>query len=666
MKWQWIENLKLKQKLFLVICPPLLGFLIFGSLSFIDKYQFKQNLTQVLTLSELAVINSDLVHELQKERGMSAGFLGSKGQSFRDKLPQQRSAVDIELNKFRSFIADKHYSDDLGSSINSVTGLIGRLTAIRGQIDGLSISVAEEVKFYSQLNAELLSIVDLTAQLGANQQIAMKAAAFGAYLQMKERAGIERAVLASTFGQQGFKPGMFTRFVTLVSEQNSYQERFQALADDTLKLDLANLLQLQAFNDVASLRQLAMGQDSQQIASQSPEAWFAKSTARIEQLRKFEKQIAEDLIEQTQVRLAEANNQMLILSLGLVLMLLVVSVLTISVTRFLNRSVRHIYQSVTQARAEFDLSVRIDQKSQDEFGELARAFNDMMADFERVILQVRSSASTLLSAVEQMETHSTSMQADVTQGHSEADQVASAMTQMSATVSQIASNAVQASEASADANKEARAGNRDVEKTSEAIAVLAQDIESAGQAINQLDQDIHSIVDILEVISGIAEQTNLLALNAAIEAARAGEMGRGFAVVADEVRSLAQRAQTSTQDIKLMTDKLREGAKVAVSAMDRGQAQAKVSVEEVQHAGSELIRIVEHVDMIDSLNQQVAAATHQQSAVAEEVNRNAMQISDIYQNTQEIADRLGEINEALLKDATSMSDEVSKFKVTRG
>ena len=255
------------------------------------------------------------------------------------------------------------------------------------------------------------------------------------------------------------------------------------------------------------------------------------------------------------------------------------------------------------------------------------------------------------------------MEQDVMEGHSEAEQVASAMTEMSATVAEIAANAVQASEASNAANSEAKAGNLEVGRTSKAIKELADDINGASQAINELDKEIHGIVVVLDVISSIAEQTNLLALNAAIEAARAGEMGRGFAVVADEVRSLAQRSQTSTADIKNMTDRLKSGASIAVKAMERGLAQAQTSVQEAEQAGVELKRIVEQVGIIDRMNEQIATATHEQSAVSEDVNRNALKISEIYLNTQRISDELRELTKALTFDAELMSKEVHKFTV---
>ncbi|GGI86585.1 methyl-accepting chemotaxis protein [Shewanella gelidii] len=664
MNLRWINNLNLKFKLLLIVAPTLLGFIVFGGLSLVDKYHYKSDLEDALVLSELAVINSDLVHELQKERGMSAGFLGSKGKSFVSKLPIQRRDVDARLQAFNEFMKNRSFDGEMQQGLNQSKSMLAQLTQIRSRVDSQSIKVPEQVNYYTQLNASLLSIVDHSTKQGADKTIAIETAAFASYLQMKERAGVERAVLSSTFGNDGFKPNMFVRFLKLVHEQNSYQERFFALAVPQLKQDFQQLLTTQTVKDVIALRDIAKSQNGVAIAAQTPENWFSKSTARIDLLRKFEKKLAGVLITQTNLKLQQAQSQMMWLTIVLSVVTLLVLLVSFSVIRFLHQSVHHLYESITKARQNFDLSVRLQVNSKDEFGELAQAFNDMLNDFEKVIVHVTANANTLVEAMTQMKNHSENMLDDVAKGHSESDQVASAMTEMSSTVNEIANNAVQASEASASANSEAEAGRAEVEKTASSIETLAQEIKGANIAITQLDNDIQGIVSVLAVISGIAEQTNLLALNAAIEAARAGEMGRGFAVVADEVRSLAQRAQSSTGDIQGMTERLQQGAGVAVSAIERGLNQALISVEDAKKAGLELDKIVDHVGVIDSMNQQIAAATHEQSAVSEEVNRNALQISEIYRNTQQIAEDLSALNQTLMNEADTMSAAVSKFRVS--
>ncbi|GGP58948.1 methyl-accepting chemotaxis protein [Shewanella saliphila] len=665
MNWQWISNLKISRKLALLVLPPLLLSIVFGGLFVSDEYRGKQQLELVIDLSNVAIINSALVHELQKERGMSAGFIGSKGQSFKDALPSQRKLTDSQIARFKQFAQQDDFPQHLQATYNQVASSLTQLNAMRSNVSNLTITVAEQVSYYTQMNTLLLSMVDAAASQSKDSELSMRLKSFAAYLQLKERAGIERAVLSTTFGHSEFAPNLYRKFVTLVAEQQTYAERFMAAAHSNNIEVFKQAQRSKAMADVQALREVAFTQNRAAMLAQNPEDWFKISTARITMLTQLEKQFGDDLTQLSQQKLEQATEQMYISIAVLIIALAFVIFMSLAVTRYLHHSLGVLHKEITHAGTQFDLTTRLPHQSEDEFGQISLAFNQMMAEFEEVIGQVHSNAVNLVDAVEQMNGYTRSLQSDVQQGSSEAEQVASAMTEMSATVNEIAANAVQASDASAKANLEAKNGENDVNKTSDAIQILANEIADAADAIGRLDVDVQSIVTILDVISSIAEQTNLLALNAAIEAARAGEQGRGFAVVADEVRTLAQRSQTSTEDIKNMTERLQAGAATAVSAMKRGQQQAQVSVDESKHAGNELKLIADHVSVIDSMNEQIAASTHEQSAVAEEVNRNAMKITEIYHNTQDISQQLASLNDNLLSDASNMSQQVSKFTLSK-
>ncbi|MBE8166745.1 MAG: methyl-accepting chemotaxis protein [Shewanella sp.] len=664
MRWRWIENLGITQKLALLILPLFFGCLIYSGILIQGKINAKQNLTEVINLTALAENNSNLVHELQKERGMSAGFLGSNGRSFQNELGGQRRSVDQKVQTLKRTITELKFDGVISSQLNRIIRQLTELPRIRNQIDSLSINVTKQVEFYTSLNEQLLSVIDKTVMQSKDHDISVKVSAFSSYLQLKELAGIERAVLSTMFGINELSESKFVKFVSLISKQESYQERYIALSNSENIGQYQLILRSRTLTEFQIFREIVLNRNPVEIGSQAPESWFRVATARIDLLRQFEKRLAGEITTLTQSKLAESNRLLVIHLAILLALVLLITGCSLAIAKYLQRNIKDISDNVMRAGQRLDLTVRIDHESTDEFGELAKSFNGMMNEFEQVIHNAKTSADTISEVVDLLEISSKQMQDDVDTGTLEAEQVASAMTEMSATVNQIAGNAADASKASNEANQEAREGNIEVEQTDRSIKELAREMQVASDTINSLDKEINSIVGVLDVISGIAEQTNLLALNAAIEAARAGESGRGFAVVADEVRGLAQRAKSSTTDIKSMTERLQLGAEEAVQAMTRGLTKADESVKDVQNVGRDLKKIAEFVSVIDNMNTQIATATHQQSAVTEDVNSNAIKINELYRSSQSVTQEINKLNTHLSKATHTLTYRVNQFTVS--
>ncbi|WP_409201466.1 methyl-accepting chemotaxis protein [Pseudomonas fluorescens] len=245
----------------------------------------------------------------------------------------------------------------------------------------------------------------------------------------------------------------------------------------------------------------------------------------------------------------------------------------------------------------------------------------------------------------------------------EIDQVATAVHEMTATAQDVARNATQAAQAASHADQAAAQGMQIVRDTSNSIGVLAIEIGKAVGVVQTLAKDSENINAILTAIRGIAEQTNLLALNAAIEAARAGEQGRGFAVVADEVRNLAQKTQKATEEIQTMIQQLQQGTRDVVRVMEDSQNRTDESVQQAAKAAEALETITQAVSVINDMNTQIASAAEEQSAVADDINRNVINIGQVANEVAGGADESSAASADLTKLAEQQRRLINQFKV---
>ncbi len=324
--------------------------------------------------------------------------------------------------------------------------------------------------------------------------------------------------------------------------------------------------------------------------------------------------------------------------------------------------IRKVHDAMEQVEQTGNLNAEVDATRQDEIGEIAVAFNKMLTKFRTVISDVRQMFDNLNGSSNSLATVANQTVRDVMEQQSKTDQVATAINQMSATVQEVARSAEAASHSANQANDSAMNGHDVVQSTINAINSLADEVISSSDVIAKLESNSDDIGRVLDVIKGIAEQTNLLALNAAIEAARAGEQGRGFAVVADEVRTLAQRTQESTQEIQSMIEALQAGARNAGEAMQSSRTRAESCTQQAAEANDSLQSILSAVKEINELNAQIASASEQQSAVAEDINKNVVGISQIATqssaNSQETASTCDAINNMV----QTLESQLSQFR----
>ncbi|AHK17433.1 methyl-accepting chemotaxis protein [Thalassolituus oleivorans] len=659
----WLKSLPIKYKLLLLIVAPLLAITYFELRDITKTSGQLSELEAVQTLVELTSINSQLAHELQKERGMTAGFIGTSGAKFGDTLVTQRQNVDTQIQRWQGYVAKANLGQftDVESRVVAVRAKIEALKSTRTAVQQLSLPLGEALAFFTTTISDLLIVPALATAYTTQGDLSRGLQSYYNFLQGKERAGIERAVLSNVFGADAFGDGLYQRFVRLVSEQDVFFENYVRFTDLESATAFEKFLTSDENTAVANYRIIANGKAQTGGFSVASQDWFKAATARINALKAIDDQLNAKLIQSAQRELSVTKTN---LSQNVLIALVIGGItlaLAIQISSMIYRQIHELTSVIGNAAAHLSLHKRVKVLLDDELGAAAKAFNGMQERMASTVTAINAIARQLsLTAMQNQMTISLSSKGMHKQQEDTGAAVV-AVTQLEQATREIAKHIQRVADQSDRANDVIHSSARVIDRSVKQADTLNTSMGDVALVIRELHDSSDAIGGVLGVIKSIAEQTNLLALNAAIEAARAGDQGRGFAVVADEVRTLAQRTQDSTAEIEVIVGKFQKDSKLAFNAVDASQKIVTEGVDLSNTLHRELNQIRDVIQDIRDMSDQVAAAAEEQVSANIEVGGSMNNIFKISKHTVATATFMGKTAKEQREMAKALSQQTGQF-----
>jgi methyl-accepting chemotaxis protein len=692
-----LSRMRIAPRLALAFAVPLVFLCVLAGRDIHQKWQTRSEMDRLIELADGVKAISSLVHELQRERGISATVIASKGAQMRAergvqlaRTNEQRVNAAAAWTKLKAATS----SDEFAKTVNGAEHAVKQLDAKRAQIDALTLSGPDSFSYFTSTIAGLLSVANEMSKLSTRGDITASMTAHVNFMQGKERAGQERATGAAGLAAGRFDAAGHARMQALAASQAAYLDAFKAAVDAKTATVFERTVSGAVNDTVAKMRQtIVAGGLSGELGGLDAKTWFDTTTARIDLLKKVEDHLGEALVAATGAIFAEASRDLVVLSASIAAALIASMILVLVVARSIVRPVSGLTTGMKElARGNFGVVLPgLDRR--DEVGEMAQAVETFkVKSAERARAESEERQARDRAAAEQArraEEHEVAERRDAAERQDIAakdamhkvvrefektvggiiDQVSSASTELEATAASLNDTAdatQQRSNMVAAAAEEASTNVGSVAAATEQLTASVNEISKQVQAssriadqavdqaqktdarVTQLSQAAARIGDVVRLITAIAEQTNLLALNATIEAARAGEAGRGFAVVATEVKALAAQTAKATDEI---------GGQIAGM-----QTATQESVTAIKEIGGTIGKISEIAAAIASAVEQQGAATRE---IARNVDEAAKGTTDVSANIVDVhrhASETGSASSEMLASARSLSQESHRLK----
>ncbi|MBL5860373.1 nitrate- and nitrite sensing domain-containing protein [Serratia fonticola] len=631
-----IYRISMRMKLFIALFPLLLALCWFAGSGMKTRINTERQMDVIVQLTAIARGAGDVVHELQKERGMSAGYLGSGGGQFRAELAEQRKLTDAAMAKFSQLLAktDRRALEGIDTSaiqlFNDQTQL---LSEVRNNVSNLHTAAPQAIGFYTKTIAQVLDFVGGIGHLTTSGKIGQELSAYYSLLNLKEQSGIERALLSGVFSSDRFGDGQFRQLSDVVGKQEAWLSATRRFSTAEQAAALDGALRSASAADALKFREIAIDKVATGGFKVNPTDWFKAQTLRIEVLRQLENQTADTLQKHAAELSRTARSEWITFLCISLLSLAVALAIAIVVARSIHLQLQGTLKTIGEM--EGDLTQRLSVPGSDELSALNHAYNQSIENIQHIVKEIKSGSEVLHHA-----------SGDIAAGNQDlaqrTDEQAASIVETAASMEQISTAIAQTADNAREAEQLTLAMERDVMQANRVA-------NEASQSMTEIRNSSEQISRIVASIDDISFQTNLLALNAAVEAARAGESGRGFAVVASEVRNLSQRCAKEASQIRELINQNME--KIA-------EGVARVSA-----SGIALKAAADNSGLMKQYVSDIAQAANEQSLGVGQVHLALNQLEQVTQQNAALVSQAASASQVLDNQAAAMTQLVNRFIV---